>query len=233
MKYFIFLIVGVVIQLDIMAQSAGILAAGNSPMEASIALGSLNVNEFRVYNLEYNDIQGSPYLEPDFLTGYVVLIDKNKTNEITLQYDLYSNEFFYVNEDAKELIIDQKVIREIFMKGKEENYLFKRVNPKSPLIFYDILYDSELLQIFSSLEILFYEGKDQGITKIEPRFSRSDKYYVLERGDKPRRIKLKKKDVFRFFDRGQQQELERIAKDKKLKLKSSKDFKALFQALKS
>lgn len=234
MKYLILLVTILLSQFNLRSQgSVGNNNNTNNPLHASIALGTLNTDNFRTYNLEYNDVKGSPYLEKEFLSGYVILIDKSKTKEIKLQFDIYSNELFYMNEDDQELIIDQKTIREIVMKGKEESYHFKRINHKGSLVFYDILFESKSLQVYADLNINFYEGKDQGITKTDPRFSRSDKYYVLEKGNEPKRVKLKTRDLYKYFSQEDQKEMNKIIKEQKLKLKNSRDFKKLFLGLKN
>lgn len=228
-KIFVLLLV-LAIQLKISGQSA---APNNesSAMEASIALGTLGIDNFRTTELNYNDIKGSPYLEKEVLSGYVMLIDNKKTEEIPLQYDIYRNEFFYTNKAGKELIIDLKLVREIYMMSGEENYLFKRVNPKKPHKFYEVIYETDGLDIYNEMGVNFFEGKEQGITKIDPRFSRDDTYYALKKGEDPKKIKLKKKDLFKLFSKEEQKQMDKIVKDQKIKLKKSKDFKQLFKSL--
>jgi len=215
-------------QLTIYTQAT--VGNGTLPSEANVMIGDLNMNSFRSYNLNYNDIKGSPFVEAEKLKGYVVLIDKSRSTELTLQYDIYQNEFFYTNDNGEELVVDQKLIREIYMTGVGEKYHFKRMNPKSPLIFYDILYEAETLSIFCELDLNFYEAKDQGITKTDARFSRVDKYYVLQKGENPKRIKLKRKDVYKYFSKVDQIALDKIVDDQQLSLKKRQDVKRLFLA---
>jgi len=216
------------IQLTVYTQATAV--NNTMPAEANVMIGDLNMHKYRSYNLNYDEIKGSPFIEKEKLKGHVILIDKSRSKELTLQYDIYMNEFFYTNLKGEELIIDQKRIREIYLTGEKENYHFKRINPKSPLTFYDILYDSESLSLFCEFDLNFYESKDQGITKTDARFSRMDKYYALQKGKKPKRIKLKKKDIYKYFSRTHQITMEKIIGDKNLSLKNRQDVKRLFLA---
>jgi len=205
---------------------------GNSALGASIAINTLSSNNFRASDLKYKDVKGIPYLEKEKLIGYVVMMDDQKTEEVPLQYDIYSNEFFYIDKSGNELIIDLKLVKEIVMRGKEESYLFKRINPQKPHKFYEVLYESDDLDIYNEMGINFFEGKEQGIAKIDPRFSRDDSYYTYKKGTDPKKLKLKKKNVYKLFSKEEQQQIDTIIKDQKIKLKKSKDFKRLFTAMK-
>jgi len=205
---------------------------GESRTENSLIMEGLRVDNFKANDLEYGDIKGSPYLEKESLRGYLIMIDEKKTETVTLQYDIYSNEFFHINNKGEEIVIDIKLIRELIMQGKEEAYVFKRINPRKPLKFYEVLYESDGLDIFNDLQVNFYEGKDQGIAKIDPRFSRDNNYYVQLKGKDVKKIKLKKKDVYKLFSKEEQKRMDALSKELNLKLKKSKDFKKLFDAMK-
>jgi len=205
---------------------------GESRTENSLIMEGLRVDNFKANDLEYGDIKGSPYLEKESLRGYLIMIDEKKTETVTLQYDIYSNEFFHINNKGEEIVIDLKLIRELIMQGKEEAYVFKRINPRKPLKFYEVLYESDGLDIFNDLQVNFYEGKDQGIAKIDPRFSRDNNYYVQLKGKDVKKIKLKKKDVYKLFSKEEQKRMDALSKELNLKLKKSKDFKKLFDAMK-
>ena len=217
-------------QIDITGQAA---VSEKSAMDASIAINTLAMNNFKTTSLKYKDVKGTPYLEKNGLQGHVVMIDEQKTGTVALQYDIYSNEFFHINDKGEEVVLELKLIKEIFMQGKEESYVFKRVNPLKPLKFYEVLYESQELDIYNDLQINFYEGKEQGITKIEPRFSKDNHYYAHLKGKEPKKIKLKKKDVYKFFSKEEKKQMDDLVKKNKIKLKKSKEFKQLFDAMKS
>jgi len=233
MKDLIFLFLILLIQLNLNGQEGVVKKSeGSSAIENNLILGGLRVDNFKANDLEYSDIKGSPYVEKDVLTGRLQMIDEKLTEQVPLQYDIYSDEFFYVNEKKEELLLELKLVREIRMQGKEETYLFKRINPHEPLKFYEVLYEDDALDIYNDMDINFYEGKEQGITNTPPRFSRDDQYYVLLKGKDPKKLKLKKKEVFKLFSKDDQKKMTDLSKELKIKLKKSKDFKKLFAAMK-
>ncbi len=197
----------------------------------TIAIGSLDIERIKTYDLDYDEIKGSPYLEKNMLTGYVVLIDHKTTDQLTLNYDIYTDEFFFENTKNEELVFDLKLVRAIIMKGQDEDYLFKRVNPRTPHKFYEMLYESETLDIYNHMQINFQEGSDNGVIKIDPKFSRDDNYYAVVKGERPKKIKLKKKNIYKLFNKDEQITMDRILSEHKIKLKKTKDYKRLFKAL--
>lgn len=233
MKSLISLLIILLIQLNVNAQEAVVKNnGGSSAMENGLILGGLRVDNFKANDLEYSDIKGSPYVEKDAMLGRLQMIDEKLTELVPLQYDIYSDEFFYVNEKKEELLLELKLVKEITMQGKEETYLFKRINPHDPHKFYEVLYEGDALDIYNDMDINFYEGKEQGITNTPPRFSRDDQYYVLQKGKEPKKLKLKKKDVLKLFSKDDQKKMTDLSKELKIKLKKSKDFKKLFAAMK-
>jgi len=227
MKYVIGLVFVLTYQFNINGQDTNSFS-GRLPSEASIAIGSLNMDKFRTYDLDYNEIGGSPYLEAEFLKGHAVMIDKKMTEEFPIQYDIYRQEFFYLNDDGRELVIDHQFVRELLMEGIEEAYHFKRINPQKPLKFYDILYESEIITIYRDVDISLKEGQNNGIVITQPKFSRVDKYFALQKGEAPKNIKMKKKNLYKYFSRDDQIIMDRIIKANNLSLKENKDVKKLF-----
>lgn len=225
---------GVLIVLSLLMThlSAGQTNPETSPLVASIAVGTLSVDKFRTTQLNYDDVLGSPYAEEEPMEGFLTVVNGDRTKLVPLQFDVYSGEFFYVDEAGKELVIDTKAVREINMSGKEEDYLFKRVIPSKANTFYDILYEDDDIVIYNEMEIILREGSDNGIVKTLPSFNPKDNIFHYTKGGESNRIKLKKKDVFKLFDADTQTMMQSYAKKHKLKLKSRKDYKQLFASLK-
>lgn len=228
MKEIILLLLILTIYTEMCGQTAN---ANGTPLESTQMIGVLDIDKFVTYKVDYSNIKGSPYIEKNTLTGHAVLIDDRKTEELPLQYDIYTDEFFIADEKGKEVVLDLKLVRAIYMKGEEEAYTFKRVNPRTPIKFYEILYKNDSFSIYNHLKVAFYEGKDNGITITEPRFSKSNNYYVLKKGNEAKKIKLKKKNIYKLFSKEDQKILDKIVSEQKLKLKKSKDFKKLFEAM--
>lgn len=230
MKQLFFLLTIALSKQTGLSQTIG-TAAERSALGSSIAIGTLAVDRYTTVDLVYKDVKGSPYLEKDILKGVIVLLDGGKTPEVPLQHDLYSGDFFYVDPNGDQLVINTKACKEILLQGNKEAYYFKRANPKTPDQFYDILYEDDNLYIYNNPAIILREGTDNGIVKTDPTFNRDDNYYVLLKGGKPKKIKLKKKDIFKQFSKQDQATMEAYAKQNKLKLKKAAEFKEMFKSL--
>lgn len=230
MKKLILLLVLLTVQIGSYGQTPSI---NNTTLESTQMLGTFDLDKFVTYEVDYSDIKGSPYLEKNTLTGHAVLIDNRTTEELPLQYDLYTDEFFIAEEKGKEVIFDLKLVRSVYLKGEEEEYIFKRVNPRTPHKFYEILFEGDSFSIYNHMKMIFYDATDNGITKTDAKFSRSDNYYVLIKGKDAKKIKLKKKNVYKLFSNEDQRIMDQLIKEQNIKLKKSKDFKKLFAAMKS
>jgi len=159
------------------------------------------------------------------------MVKGERTEEALFQYDIYSGEFLYVNEKAEQQVLKQSVIDEIIITDSKESFRFKRVDPDAPMRFFDVIYESPSLLIYNDPEINFYEGKEQGVNRIDPRFSRQDNVYVLKDGVGPQKIKIKQKDIVKLLNSEQKQSFEKYLKTNKIKLKKLTDMKKAFLAI--
>ena len=233
MKTISFLILVICCQYLYSQQPAKSVDESNTALEASIAVSTLSTNNYRSKALTYENVKGSPYLDKQSLIGSLSLLDGSKTEEAPLQYNIYTNEFLFIQEDGTEQLLEMKKCVALYMKTKKENFVFKRADPTQPHKFFDIIYEADDLKIYNDMEVKFFEGKDQGITKIEPRFSKYDNLFFKKKGENPQKIKVKKKDILKLFEKDEAKQLEQTAKKNKIKLKKVNDFKKLFDAYKS
>lgn len=211
----------------------GIYLDLNAQGQAEVTIGDQSIERVITSELDYSSIDGSPYLEKDILSGKIIFADKTSTDQLDLQYDIHSNEFFYVDEKGRELVFSLSFVREIIMDGKEESYLFKRVNPRKPHKFYEVLYESKDFDIYNHSKITFHRSSDNGIVKTEAKFARKDHYFLLRKGEKAEKFKLKKKELFKQFSSESKKQADQLLKQNKIKLKKSKDFKKLFGLMQS
>lgn len=217
----------ILLQLSFLIISVHLLAQ----TESTIAIGDASVERFKTYQIDYGDVNGNPFIEKDILKGYITFTNDNKSDQLDLQYDIYSKEFFQINEDGKEVVFGLMTVKEINMTGKQENYLFKRINPRKPTKFYEVLYESDEFDIYNDIKVNFREATDIGISKTEAKFHRKNNYFLMKKGEVPIKFKLKKKDLYKHFSAETKKQADRFLKEHKIKLKKSKDFKQLFKLL--
>lgn len=182
--------------------------------------------------LSYDEIDGSPYFNDEFVRGQAYLNSGTYHDSLLLRYDLATHTFNAMLEDETQMAIDSRYVREFRLFTEDEEILFKRVDPKKPQVFYEILYQEKGLTVYKSEEVSMVKGEDLGVTKTNDRFFSKVKYYV-KKGKEIERVKLKKKNLLKYFNADQQAILNDHIKKNKIKLKKDRDFRSLFKILSS
>jgi len=180
--------------------------------------------------LSYDEIDGSPYFNDEFVQGQAYLNSGTFHDSLLLRYDLATHTFNAKLEDDSQIAIDSRYVREFRLFTDEGEILFKRVDPKKPQVFYEILYQEKGLTVYKSEEVSMVKGEDLGISKSNDRFFSKVKYYV-KKGKEIERVKLKKKHLWKFFSPEQQAILNNHIKKNNIKLKKDKDYRSAFNVL--
>ena len=199
--------------------------------QAEITIGDQKIEKYKSTELDYDNIDGTPYLEKEFLNGFIIFTSNSTSDTMELQYDVFSKEFFIIDTSDKEAVIHLKFVKEIHMDGKEESYLFKRINPSRPHKFYEVIYESDDFDIYNDMKATYHHSTDNGIVQTREKFTKKDNYYLLRKGEKAKKIKLKKKDIYKQLSSEKKSQADQLLKEHKLKLKKSRDFKRLFELL--
>ena len=180
--------------------------------------------------VSYDDIDGSPYFHDDYVFSSATKTDGSILDSIKLKYDLYSFSFLAKQDDGKEITVNDRLFREFKLNIEGEEILFKRIDPKNPFRFYEVIYTDEGLTIYKSEEIQIEKGKDQVTSKSNDRFF-SRKRYLIKKGKQIQIVKLKKKVLWKYFDQTQREILDNYLEIHKMKLRKVKDYRKLFKIL--
>lgn len=177
-----------------------------------------------------DDIDGSPFFNDEYVMGNVKFANGLFQDSLQLKYDLASYTFLSKDKEDAEFAINSRSIAEYRLFIDDEEVLFKRVDPKYPKIFYEIIYQEKGLTFYKSENVKVVKGEELGIASTNSRFFREARYYV-KKGIEIRRIKLKKKDVWYYLTAEQKQRLDQYLKEHKIKLKKDTDFKRVLSIL--
>lgn len=204
-------------------------SANNSVM-ASLA-SNVRANQYLSSVAQYDEIDGSPYLTKEAVSGTLVMNDGNEIKNIPIKYDLYVGEIIATNEEGEDIVLDSRYYQEIYFDHEGEMLSFKKVNRKNPDRFYEVIYESGDIVFFKDENVKLRKGENLGVTSTKPNFSKSKKYYVSGSDGSLAKVNLKKRDVFDHFP-----ELEAVAfreyiKSAKIKLSKEKDYKKLFASM--
>jgi len=178
----------------------------------------------------YDEVDGSPFLTDDFVLSSGMMSGGNVLDSIELKYDLHTHTFLAKLEDGTVITVDDKQFREFRMDIDGEEVIFKRVDPEFPNIFYEIIFQNKDMTIYKSQDVGLVKGEDQGISKSNDRFFTKEKY-MIRKGKDIERTKLKKKTLWKHFNKKQREILDAHLKNNKMKLKKDRDYRKLFEIL--
>lgn len=184
------------------------------------------------HNVSLDDMDGSPYFIDDFHLGNALLANGILDDSLQLKYNLASKSFIAKLEDDSEIVINDRSVAEFRIFKDDDEFLFKRVDPKYPREFYEIIYQGNDLTLYKKENVKIIEGEELGIANTNHRISREARYYI-RKGMEIQRIKLKKKFLWRFFDSEQQQLLNDYLEEHQIKLKKDYDYKRVLAILNS
>ena len=194
-------------------------------------MSDINAGKYSASLMGYDEIKGSPYLIKENVEGTLVLNNGQKIENVSLNYDLYIKEVIAENEDGETIVLDTKYYQEVIMPVDGEMKHFKKVNPKRPHKFFEVLYESGEVAFFKDQKATLRTGQNLGITEQPSQFNQSSRYYVSGEDNSVAKVNLKKRDVFDHFPEMEAVVMREYIKNSKIKLSKEKDYKALFAAL--
>jgi hypothetical protein len=193
--------------------------------------GSMN-NAFGDHGLRYNDVKGSPYLNPEFTPGTVVLLNGKQFDNASLQVDLYSKNIIAEDENGKHIALNKALYNSFIITHEGEQLLYKKVNIEEPQEFFIVLFENEDFILFKDLYVTFREGVNKGLTTVEPKFIKRNDYYLVKKAsDYISKIKLKENDLQNKLPRSISKAFVSHVKKKKLAFKKEKDVVQALEAI--
>lgn len=215
-----------------------LLIAGIAGYSQSYAMRSLTdlsdqyttINSGKNFDRESADIEGSPYLNEDFVSGEVILNDSIYYTGIPLRYNMYSDRIEFKNNAGQVLEVDLTAYSAVFNFGQyhfiSTEYL-ERGKPKLGIL--EVLSEGRV-QLYKQYDVHFKPATEvKGYQDAQPnRFVRqNDEYlYAIDRG-KPASIRNTKalmEILTPFYP-----EIEEFKKSEKLKLKKEADLIRLIE----
>lgn len=185
---------------------------------------------YRAVAETYNEIDGSPYFMDDYVEATLVQNDGSLIQDIKIKVDQYVDEIVALNKEQEEVILDSRFYMELFFDKEGKHYSFKKVNPKEPNQFQEILYESDNVILFKKQEAKLRKGENIGISKTKSIFKKQIKYYLVKR-DERIRVHLKKKNLFSQFPIEDASSIKKFIDNNNIILSKSKDYLELFSLI--
>ena len=206
-------------------------APGSGALSSLQGLNNNFMGRYFAAAASYDEILGSPYLTSESVKATLIMNDGVEMNDIPIKYDIYANEIIATNVEDEEIILDTRFYKEITFENEGQPVVMKKVNPKKPDVFYEILYESGDIVFFKEQEARLRKGENLGITKSESKFNQHKRYYVKGEDQSLAKVNLKKRDVFNHFPEIEAVAFKEYIKSSKIKLSKEQDYKKLFAAM--
>lgn len=179
----------------------------------------------------YANTNGSAFLTENDVEGTLILNDGSELKNVPLQFDLYKQEFIATNSKGEKMYIDKRFYQEIIIPIDGRQVSLRKINPKKPEQFYEVLYDDGDMTFFKERYVSLREAENNGIVNRQAEFKNRTKYYIKHGDNEVAKVKLKKKDFFSGFAGTEVYAMKEYAKKKGLKLKNESDYVALFEGI--
>nr|WP_294944440.1 hypothetical protein [uncultured Mucilaginibacter sp.] len=187
--------------------------------------------QFRYYTdsrpvryIDYTNVEGTPYLYPDWVPGSVKLTD-GTTNDapIELKYNLVSDEVSFKDKAGQELVF-VKPVAEFTLNSADNSGLphkyrsgYKDIEGTAPASFFEVLADGKV-QLLKRFTKLLFESQPIGSASKLQQFIDKTKYYLVING-KALQVKNDKKALLAALG-DKQAQLEDYIKANKVNFKN-------------
>ena len=164
------------------------------------------------------DIEGTPYLDDEFIKGTVYTTSKQKIIDIPVRYNIYNDNLEFKSPEAKILAVSKPETLELIDFGKYKMKHTSYIDTKQTRYSFLILQEEGKATLFAKPEVFFQEGvKGDGIrpSKAAEFIRKPDSYYISI-DNKPAAKIDNKKDLINVLSE-HQEEISEFLKQNKVK----------------
>lgn len=173
------------------------------------------------------DIDGSPYLNDEFVEGTVFTTFKTKFADIPLRYNIYIDQIEFESDKEIQIFASPETVELIEFDEKQFEYVPYSVSNKTKRGFF-IVEERGSATLYAKPKVTFQEAKKPAAYQdaVPAQFiKRPDEFYI-KAGENPAMLISSKKDLESVFP-DYQKEVSEFIKKKKIKPKSLESLKEL------
>lgn len=200
----------------------------NLNQAASQMLGQVNSSTHT--GVAYSSIKGSPYLSKEKVNGSIQLNDGTIYTDLKMNIDLFTNDIIVENAKGEDKYLEKAYCQEIVLDLEEGPTTFRRVNPNKPDVFFEVLYEGDIV-FYKDRDVKLREGENFGLSEVEPKFQSYTNYYIKNVTEDIAKVKLKKSEVFAQFPELEVIVMNEYIKKKGIKLKKESDYVEMFASV--
>lgn len=223
----------------IMKQSITILLSGLLTLSAAPVFAQAGLTYYTAYDSkgqvmgksEYVDVQGTPYLSSEWLTGTFSLANGKSYSDLNIRYDLVKDKMYVkggeddliaLAEQVKEFTIDFPVSGAVLKRHFKMGYT--NIPNTTNSYYFEVLAEGKT-QLLKRTSKIVQVSKEYNSATSTKSFEEITKYYLYADG-KGSAVKKDKKAILLALG-NKQAELESYIKDSKLNLKTDEGFAQL------
>ena len=174
-------------------------------------------------NGEDKNIKGSTFLTAKDFKPIIVKTIGNKVGKYSQgTFNVKTGQFIVKKADGKLVAIDDSLVKEVVFLGNS----FKKIDGE----YYAFLSEGEI-SFLKKYKLDVVNGSVDPLSKekVTPdKYVIKELYFTLNKGQSPKTIKLKKKNILKLFTKEQVAKIKKMVKEKKLSYKKERDLKLLF-----
>lgn len=180
--------------------------------------------------LTEKDIQGSPYLNDNFIKGSIYTVSKTQYQDIPLRYNIYNDDMEFQTNDNNVLALSTpEIVEKITFGDYTMEYIPYVTSRNVKNGFFELILKGKA-SLYAKPQVEFLEAKDPAPYKdAEPaKFLRKDDRYYIRLGMEAAVPCGNKKDVLGIFT-DHSEELEAFIKKNKINVKKEDELKKLVE----
>lgn len=190
----------------------------------------INTKQKDPYEIDWNNVKGSPYLYEQYKVGMFYVGNKSY-GKVLMRLNTYSDEIELLPENGQETEALMKVANSkvTFENKTLKVYTFNDEEGYEQQGYFLVLSDQKNVSLLLRKKCKFSPNEKAATANQANRaakFTQYDRYYIVKDGNKPVQIAPKKKAILKLFPE-KADEIKKYIKAEKLKLKRQEDFAKL------
>lgn len=192
-----------------------------------IGTGTLHYDS-RKQNLTNADIEGSPYLNDDFIKGTIFTTTKLRYENIPLNYNIYNDNLEFRSPDDQILAMSTPEIVQKAVFGNIEMEYIPFISAKKTKRGFFLTKEEGFATLYARPQLIFKQPtKPTAYKKAEPaRFINKPNIYYIRIGQEAALKVVSKKDIISIFP-DHKKEIETFIKKNKVKITKEESLKKL------
>lgn len=146
----------------------------------------------------YREIQGSPYLNPDWKMGQIWLEGDSLPGIFSMRYNVYGNEMQFIVGNDTFAITNPFVVSSIVLDNREFKYLAFDHNGNDNMAYFEVIAEGKY-RLLALHKTILNQGKEP-LTPYHPQTQNDQflyvKTYFLQTPDEPNPVKVKDSKKF-------------------------------------